>query len=373
VDPKSSLADAPPAAPNSEDAVPTAVRLLHDASSLTADTPREAMRAIYHGRAPHSRRHAVHVALLARAIADVVRGRSARLSAFPSRAPARPLLDLLRSNYLMLVTKLAPELPSRDVAFVLQAIDEVRTILEHDTARRVADELEGVDALELVVQVAHDMRSPLTSMLFLIDSLRSQGTRLLQTQQRQLLIVYGAAYALSALVNDMLALARGGDHLLDATDVAFSVHECLQSVRDVAQPIAEERQLALDISWPESDYRVGRPAALRRVLLNLVTNALKFTEKGTITVTATEKGRSRVIFEVSDTGTGLPPEVAAFVQDSFRWTGEWRANGVSSAGLGLSVCRKLLEMMGSKLTLRADSAQGTTFAFDLRLPVAKRL
>lgn len=374
MDAESSLGLEPQAEPASDDSAAVADRLLREAVSLTADTTRESVLALYRGRSPQARRHAAHVAALAGAIADVARGRSAHLGALSSRTPARPLLDLLRTNYLARLASLRHEPLGRRIVTVLQAIDEVQHLLARDADKPADAKDDGTAPLDLAVLLAHDMRSPLSSVLFLVDALhRGHGAHLLPDQQRQLLIVYGAAYELSALVNDMLALARGGHHLLDSSDVAFSLHVCLQSVRDVVQPIAEERHLALTIAWPESEYRVGRPSGLRRVLLNLVTNALKFTETGTVSLSAVDKGRSRVTFEVSDTGGGVPPEVAAFVQEPARWDGQWKATGFSSTGLGLSVCHELLALMGSKLTMRSEPGQGTTFAFDLRLPVAKRL
>ncbi len=91
----------------------------------------------------------------------------------------------------------------------------------------------------------------------------------------------------------------------------FSINDLRRSVRQVVQPIAEEKGLVLRCGGPSSDRRLGRAAILHRVLLNLSTNARTCTDNGTITVTAVAAGPTCVCFQVDDTGHGMPPEVVA--------------------------------------------------------------
>jgi len=210
-------------------------------------------------------------------------------------------------------------------------------------------------------------------VLFLLDALyRGQSGPLSPHQQRQLRILYSAAFGLSAVLNDLIDLARG-ERLVDATAVAFSLGECLYSVRDIVQPIAEEKGLTLELVGPDVDYRVGRPAALARVLLNLVTNALKFTDEGTVRVIARERGRERVEFEVSDTGRGMPPELADSLMEACRRCADARSHTLSTEGLGLSVCQKLIRDMDGELTVRTEPGAGTSISFQLNLPPAPRI
>lgn len=225
---------------------------------------------------------------------------------------------------------------------------------------------------ELLVAVAHDMRSPLGSILLLVERMRCGASGpVTPAQERQLGLVYSAAFGLSALASDMMELAHGGARLLGPAPVAFSLTAVLHAVRDVVQPIAEEKGLALRFSALRDDVRVGHPAALTRVLLNLVTNALKFTSNGsvTVTVTASADRTDGVRFQVDDTGRGMPASVMARVAD-----GCTRAPGVdghafSSAGLGIDICRKLLQAMDSSLSFSALEPVGTRAAFSLALPV----
>jgi signal transduction histidine kinase len=157
---------------------------------------------------------------------------------------------------------------------------------------RVADH----DARSLLVGVTHDMRSPLSSMLVLVERLRSgQAGPLTPAQERQLDLLYSATFGLAAMTNDALDFARGTSSSAIAAPVAFSITDLLRSVRQVVQPIAEEKGLLLRCCGPTIDRRVGQPAVLHRVLLNLITNALKYTSTGTVTVAATAVGAFEAI------------------------------------------------------------------------------
>ncbi len=238
---------------------------------------------------------------------------------------------------------------------------------------KFARHLAGPSAMQLIVEVAHDMRSPLGSILFLADRLRSmQSGPLNAVQERQLGLIYSAAFGLSALAGDVIELARGGEGLVDQQPVPFSVSDLLQSVRAIVQPIAEEKGLTVRLAPPPADARVGHPAALNRVLLNLTTNALKFTTEGGVDVSATQHTRTRLEFSVQDTGRGIPPQVMGTLFDAFRPRARPGAYTFSSAGLGLAICRQLVALMGGQLGVDT-SDKGTRFFFELDMPLASKL
>jgi signal transduction histidine kinase len=148
------------------------------------------------------------------------------------------------------------------------------------------------------------------------------------------------------------------------------VLDILESVRDIVQPIAEEKSLTVRLTAPVQDFRVGHPVALSRVLLNLTTNALKFTNEGHVEVTGREVGGDRVEFSVRDTGRGIPPQNMATLYEPFRRRQREGEYAFSGSGLGLSICRKLVEAMGSRLEVETAPDQGTRFSFVLDLPRA---
>src|SRR2546427_10510957 len=119
--------------------------------------------------------------------------------------------------------------------------------------------------------------------------------------------IYSAALCLCTAANDVLELARGGDRLADKDPRPFSIVEVFGSVRDMVQPVAEEKGLALRLQPARPDWPLGHPRVLSRVLLNLLTNALKFTDRGFVELTALAVDDACVEFSVRDTGPGLDP------------------------------------------------------------------
>jgi len=280
-------------------------------------------------------------------------------------------VGLVRGAFLERVAPPAPPQDATQLLRVLCAIERVGQRLEPDWAQHLADRLSGPDGLELVVEVAHDLRSPLTSILFLAETLqRGRSGPVNEVQERQLGLVYSAAFGLSAMASDVIELARGGDRLVDLDPIPFSVLDILESVRDIVQPIAEEKSLTVRLTAPVQDFRVGHPVALSRVLLNLTTNALKFTNEGHVEVTGREVGGDRVEFSVRDTGRGIPPQNMATLYEPFRRRQREGEYAFSGSGLGLSICRKLVEAMGSRLEVETAPDQGTRFSFVLDLPRA---
>lgn len=298
------------------------------------------------------------------------------LSAYPWTAEAPRLLGGLRRALLAQADRsdVAPD----DIVRTLQQMELLVQALETDASAQFAEHVLGPNALQLLVEVAHDMRSPLGSIQFLVERMRrGQTGPVSPMQERHLDLVYSAAFGLSALTSDVMELAQGGARLVGAAVVPFSIGEVLRAVRDVVQPIAEEKKLTLRFSGPPEDLRVGHPAALHRVLLNLVTNALKFTNAGSVTVQADAINPNAVHFVVADTGRGMPASVTARLVDGFgprsetpqRSQSEREADTVfSSAGLGLAICQKLVGAMGGRLTILSTDGGGSRLDFTLDLP-----
>jgi signal transduction histidine kinase len=288
----------------------------------------------------------------------------------------RRLLELLRAA---LLRHLADINDARAVVHLLGAVERVREVIEPDWSQYFMSRLSGPDGLDLdlVVEVAHDLRSPLTSILFLAETLgRGQSGAVNDLQRRQLRLIYSAALGLSTMASDVIELARGGDQLMEKESSPFSIGEVLDSVSDMVRPIAEEKGLQVKVQPPATDRRLGRSLALSRVLLNLTTNALKFTDEGYVEITTQPKDRSRVEFAVRDTGHGISPEALANLYQPFRRTRARAGRSgyyFSGTGLGLAMCRKLVEAMGAELKFESAPNWGTRFFFELDLPPASSL
>src|SRR5438477_5830909 len=195
--------------------------------------------------------------------------------------------------------------------------------------------LAGPNGLDLVVDLAHDLRSPLTSILFLTEALQQgQGGTVTPEQSRQLGLVYSAALSLCATASDVLELARGGNRLVDRAPAPFSVAETFASVRSMILPIAEEKGLAVRLVHPVPERRAGQARALSRVLLNLATNAVKFTDTGFVELAARPIDSRRLEFSVRDTGVGIDPLVLRGSHQAVRAAPAGGRHQFSSPGLG---------------------------------------
>ena len=347
----------------------TVWRVLRQAATITCeewDNEREG------GTRPEDVRAAL--GLLCDLVRRYAESPDARLLTFPTSVPSNRLLDALRRAFVCQVRDAGNGFELGQVLCVIEAIERVAVAIDQDSAQRFVSRLSGPDATQLLVEVAHDMRSPLGSILFLAERLRnSQSGPVNQIQERQLGLVYSAAFGLSSLASDVIELARGGDRLVDLNPAPFSVSELMKSVRAIVQPIAEEKGLTMKFAGPAQDNRMGHPAALNRVLLNLTTNALKFTTDGSVEVIAKQTSRTRVEFAIQDTGRGIPPQVMTTLFDAFRRRVKPGEYFFSSAGLGLSICRKLIEAMGGTLRVETELEKGTRFSFEIDLPPASAL
>jgi signal transduction histidine kinase len=286
---------------------------------------------------------------------------------FPPALPAKRLLAGMRRS--LLAQSLAGSIDAASAVAVLDALEFLNAQLEDDAGHRFASRLGGMGGLELIVDVAHDMRSPLGSILFLAEQIRRGHSGVVTPmQERQLGLIYGAALGLSTMASDVIDLARGGEQLVQQEPRPFSVAGVLQQVQDIVRPMAEERGLALRFETMISESRVGHGQAVQRVLLNLATNAVKFTSTGEVAVTAKAVSATRVRFEVRDTGRGIPEAVLGTLFDAFRRRLKPGQYVFSSAGLGLSICQNLVRAMQSELLVESVIDRGSAFQFELELP-----
>ena len=280
---------------------------------------------------------------------------------------AREYVSTLRENFLSELATTA-DLNASDVVRTLIKLDEAEDAWRHTDRGKFIARLTGADCADAVVAIAHDIRSPLGSILLLVDALRrAERATPNPIRERQLGLIYGAAFGLSTTVSNLIAAARG-DGLVQGQPMPFSVSETMHAVSAIVQPMCEEKGIPLGIEFPENDARIGHQSAIQQSLLNLASNALRYTDAGSVAMGCSEVSEERVEFWVEDTGPGIPDEVLERL--CYGFPPEGVKLRFSSAGLGLAIVRTLVEAMGS--ALQVDSGNdGTRFSFLLSLPVLK--
>lgn len=280
---------------------------------------------------------------------------------------AREYVSTLRVNFLAELDE-ARDLDARDVVRALRRLDEAEDAWKRTDRGKFISRLTGADCADAVVAIAHDIRSPLCSILLLVDALRrsDRGT-VNPIRDRQLGLIYSAAFGLSTTVSNLIGAARG-EGLVQGQPMPFSVRETMHAVSDIVQPMCEEKGLPLAMTFPDRDARIGHASAIQQALLNLASNALRYTDAGAVAMGCSDVAGQCVEFWVEDTGPGIPDDVLERL--CYGFPPEGVKLRFSSAGLGLAIVRTLVEAMGS--TLQVDSGtEGTRFSFLLELPHAR--
>ena len=298
-----------------------------------------------------------------------VKGETADMADHGDPFLQRRLIEALRIGTLRLWSETRDPDGAADVLEVLQALEELSQISLPKDARDFASRLADPDGFELLVEVAHDLRSPLTSISFLAETLRSgHSGEVNEVQRSQLGLIYSAAMGMTTVVSDVMELAKRGTDLAEEAPASFSIAALFEDVRRLVQPMAEEKRIDLRFELPEHERVSGHAAAIHRVLLNLVTNALKYTEEGWVTVSARYVDRDMVEFTVRDTGRGIDEESQRVLFQPFRKASDRKGSFFSGSGLGLSIARRLVGAMGSELEYQTKDGWGTSFRFRLGLP-----
>lgn len=220
--------------------------------------------------------------------------------------------------------------------------------------------------------LGHEVRTPMTGVLGMSELLI--GTRLDGRQRSYAEAIRRAGEHLMRLVNDALDLARIEAGKLDLVAQPFDLSALLDEVCDLVEPLARARGLAFrrhfDAHTPR--WLLGDAGRVRQILLNLLGNAVKFTEEGSIALQAAPIAGGGVRLVVSDTGPGLNEEQQAHIFRRFEQAdGARTAARYGGSGLGLAICQELAMAMGGRIEIDSMPGQGTDFTVDLPLPPAE--
>jgi heavy metal sensor kinase len=215
---------------------------------------------------------------------------------------------------------------------------------------------------QFTADASHELRTPLAAMQAILGVVR-EGERPAGEYRLALDDLAEETNRLRGLTEDLLRLARGEDKTM-TTRERVVLSDLLTDVADSLRPLAEARGLALRVQVPEGLVLTGDMDALIRLFVNLLDNAIKYTERGEITLTArSEEGG--IVVDVTDTGIGIPPEHLPRVFDRFYRVDPARSAG--GAGLGLAIARQIAQAHGGRLEVRSAPGAGSTFT--VRLPV----
>ena len=254
----------------------------------------------------------------------------------------------------------------------------------HAAAER---EKEAADAAnraksQFLSSMSHELRTPLNGILGYADILRQAGG-LTDLQSDGLRIIKESGEHLLTLINDILDLAKIEAGKLEVIPAEFLLDPFLRGIGGIIRMRAEQKNVlfAYEALTPLPPAIRADEKRLRQILLNLLGNAVKFTDDGYVTLhVSVDQERdlpdgtkeARLLFEVTDTGVGIAPDQLERIFAPFEQTGEARRRA-EGTGLGLSISRKLVEAMGGSLCVRSALGQGSAFSFDITAPILQNV
>ena len=230
---------------------------------------------------------------------------------------------------------------------------------------------------EFLSNMSHEIRTPLNAIIGVANILNEDNPRPDQAEHLDTLLF--SSENLMVIINDILDYSKIEAGKVKFEKINFSLNRIINGIHKTMIATAEKKNINFKYTIQEGipETYIGDPVRLSQIILNLVGNAIKFTEKGSVDIRVSqskiENGKATLNFAVEDTGIGIPDEKQKIIFDSFSQANSKTTRLYGGTGLGLAITRQLLEMQGSKIELMSVEGEGSTFYFQLTLPIGQAM
>jgi signal transduction histidine kinase/response regulator of citrate/malate metabolism len=265
--------------------------------------------------------------------------------------------------------------PCKILGTIQDISEQKRTEAELIKAKELAEKAVVIKE-QFLTNMSHEIRTPMNGIIGFARILES--TNLDNDQKQSVEAIKKASHNLMFIINDILDFSKIEANKMTFETVNFSLSKTVNSVIELLYPNAKEKKIKLlyDIDPDINDNLIGDPTKLSQILVNLVGNALKFTEKGYVEVVVTEmletETDSLIKFSVIDTGIGIPKDKIDSIFESFNQASNETTRKYGGTGLGLTITRKLVELQGGKITVESVVSKGSEFSFSLDYKKAQK-
>jgi signal transduction histidine kinase/ActR/RegA family two-component response regulator len=219
---------------------------------------------------------------------------------------------------------------------------------------------------DFLATVSHEIRTPLNGVLGMTQAMAAD--QLSDVQRERLEIVQRSGEGLLAILNDLLDLSKIEAGKLELEEIEFDLGEMVRSAMSTFMALANDKGVGFELDMAEAEgvYR-GDPVRVRQVIYNLVSNALKFTQVGQISVSV-RRELDQLLVEVADSGIGMSEAALARLFSKFSQADRSTSRNYGGTGLGLAICKQLVELMGGSIAVQSELGGGTSFKVRLALP-----
>ncbi|MEX0332389.1 MAG: response regulator [Puniceicoccaceae bacterium] len=241
--------------------------------------------------------------------------------------------------------------------------------LSQESLARAKDAAEEASKAKsnFIANMSHEIRTPMNAVIGLADLALKSDSKKKQTDYLEKIL--RASRILLGIINDILDFSKIEQRKVELEATTFDLHEEMRTINEMFARNIEDKGLSLRVDFAQDIPAnvVGDPLRLRQILINLFSNAIKFTEKGEISLSARmvkhEEGQITLEFSVSDTGIGMDEELTAKVFESFKQGDESTTRVFGGTGLGLAISKHLVELMGGTISAKSFYGKGSTFTF----------